>query len=423
MQTGATHSVDPDATGRGDTPLAGVRVLDFTRVLSGPHCTRMLADLGAEVIKVEPPDGDLTRFSAPRINSLSSYFIQQNTGKANISLDTRRPEAIAVLLDLVERCDVVVENFRPGVMERMGLGYETAAERNPRIVYASITGYGSTGPWVHRRAYAPVVGADTGLTKSQGDARDGRYTNDRHSHGDVYTSLEAASAILAALFQRERTGRGQWIDISMAQTLLYVNEHLHDELWDGDTDPNWLRSFRPGDCVVADAANGDTVIISGHPAERGTFELLMDAIGRADLRNDERLADVAGRLAHLDEIRDAIAEAVGTFDDGVSLEEHFAHYRIASGVLRSAREICETDWARQREVVVEVTDRGDGTVRVPNAPWRFSDASGVGLHGEPRYRGEDNAAVLGALLGLDEATIDALYDAGVLSSRGPGGGR
>jgi len=413
----------PDQPLRADTPLAGVRVLDFTRVLSGPHCTRMLADLGAEVIKVEPPAGDLTRFSSPRVNSLASYFIQQNAGKRNISLDTRSAEAVGVLLDLVEHCDVLVENFRPGVMDRMGLDYATVAQRNPRLVYASITGYGTTGPWTHRRAYAPVVGAETGLTKSQGDARDGHYANDRHSHGDVYTSLEAASGILAALFQRERTGRGQWIDVSMAQTLLYVNEHLHDELWDGPTDPDWLRSFRPGDYVVADVASGETVVISGHPAERGTFELLMDAIGRDDLRDDPRLAGVSGRLEHLDEIRAAIVGYVAGAPDAHTLEEHLSRYQLAMGVVRSAREVCATDWARQREVVVEVTDRGGGTVRVPNAPWRFSDAPGVGLTGDPRYRGEDNRAVLAELLGLDDAAIDALIERGVLSSRVPGDAR
>jgi CoA:oxalate CoA-transferase len=253
-------------------PLDGLRVLDLTRVLSGPHCTRMLADLGAEVIKVEPPAGDLTRFSNPRVNSLATYFIQQNTGKRNVSLDFSRPEGVELLLRLAERCDVLIENFRPGVMERNGLGYDVVAARNPRLVYASLTGYGSTGPWVHRRAYAPVVGAETGLTKSQGDARDGVYVNDPHSHGDVYTSLETAAGILAALYQRERTGRGQWVDVSMAQTLLYVDEHLHDALWDGDVDPNWLRSFRPGDYAVVTVANGETVVVSGHPAERGTFD-------------------------------------------------------------------------------------------------------------------------------------------------------
>ncbi len=155
------------------TPLDGIRVLDLTRVLSGPHCTRMLADLGADVIKVEPPDGDLTRFASPRINGLASYFVQQNAGKRNISLDLSKPGATAILLDLAEQCDVLIENFRPGVMARNGLGYDVVAARNPRIVYASITGYGATGPWVGRRAYAPVVGAETGMTKSQGDARGG----------------------------------------------------------------------------------------------------------------------------------------------------------------------------------------------------------------------------------------------------------
>ena len=129
-----------------ERPLHGVRVLDFTRVLSGPHATRMLCDLGADVIKVEPPEGDITRMTNPRVNSLSTYFIQQNVGKRVISLDTRKQEAIDLLLRLADVCDVLIENFRPGVMQRLGLGYDVVAARNPRIVYASINGYGSTGP-------------------------------------------------------------------------------------------------------------------------------------------------------------------------------------------------------------------------------------------------------------------------------------
>src|SRR3954470_17676169 len=123
----------PPVTGPG--PLEGVRVLDFSRVLSGAHCTRMLADLGADVIKVEPPAGDLTRFAYPRINSISSYFTQQNCGKHNVSLDMKRPEAVQLLHQLAEQCDVLVENFRPGVMDRMGLGYGDLSARNPRLVY------------------------------------------------------------------------------------------------------------------------------------------------------------------------------------------------------------------------------------------------------------------------------------------------
>jgi crotonobetainyl-CoA:carnitine CoA-transferase CaiB-like acyl-CoA transferase len=379
----------------------------------------MLADLGADVIKVEPPEGDLTRFSAPRINGLASYFVQQNVGKRNISIDLTKPGATDIVLDIAEHCDVLIENFRPGVMARNGLDYDVVAARNPRIVYASITGYGTTGPWVDRRAYAPVVGAESGMTKSQGDARGGSYANDPHSHADVYTSLEACTAILAALVQRQRSGRGQRIDVSMAQTMLYVDEHAHDELWDGPVDENAVRSFRPGDYIVATVASGETVVVSGHPAERGTFELFAKALDRTDLLDDTRFADVRDRLTNFDQLRDEITATAATIADAAEFERRFAEHRLAVGVLRSVRELCDTEWARERGAVVEVSDRGGGTIRVPNAPWRFSDAPGVALRGEPRYRGEDNRAVLAELLGLDDASLDRLESTGVLSSRLP----
>jgi CoA:oxalate CoA-transferase len=416
-----TTTVAAMAADRSDSaprPLHGVRVLDLTRVLSGPHCTRMLCDLGAEVIKIEPPDGDMTRFANPRINSLSSYFVQQNTGKRNVSLDMSRPEALDVLLRLVDACDVLVENFRPGVMDRMGLGWEVVSARNPRIVYASISGYGQDGPWVKRRAYAPVVGAETGITRSQGDARGGVYANDPHSHADVYTSLECASGILAALVQRGRTGRGDRIDISMAQTMLYTNEHLHDALWDGEVRPEWIRSFRPGDYPVLTAANGETVVISGHPAERGTFERFMRGASRSDLIGQERFADVPTRLANYGEILDVLAEWAAAMPDPDAIEAALAEQGLATGRLRTAREIVDTDWAREREVTVEVSDRGGGTIRIPNAPWHFA-GSDVRTGGEPRYRGEDNHAVLAEVLGMTDDEIDALASAGVLSSRAP----
>jgi CoA:oxalate CoA-transferase len=400
-------------------PLDGVRVLDLTRVLSGPHCTRMLCDLGAEVIKVEPPDGDMTRFAAPRINGISGYFAQQNTGKQNISLDMARPEALEILLQLVDRCDVLVENFRPGVMDRMGLGWAAVSDRNPRIIYASISGYGQTGPWVGRRAYAPVVGAETGFTKSQGDARGGQYANDAHSHADVYTGMECAAGILAALYQRERTGHGDRIDISMAQTMLYVNEHVNDHLWDAPVDPNWIRGFRPGDYPLVETANGRTALINGHPAERGTFATVVAMIGRPEMADDPRFADVSSRLAHLDEIVEALRAWARTMPDPESIETAFSAHGIASGTLRSVREIADTEWASAREVLVDLDDRGGGRLRVPNAPWRFELAADSHVDGPPKYRGEDNRAVLAGLLGLDEAAIDALDAGGVLSSRIP----
>ena len=409
---------DPALTPTRSGPLHGVRVLDLTRVLSGPHCTRMLCDLGAEVIKVEPPDGDLTRFANPRINGLSSYFIQQNAGKRNVSLDLDHPEAVELLLAIAERCDVVVENFRPGVMARLGLGHDVLAARAPRLVIASISGYGQTGPWVGRRAYAPVVGAETGITRAQGDARGGAYANDPFSHADVYTSLECAAAILAALFQRERTGRGERIDISMAQTMLYVNEHAHDQLWDGPVDPTWIRSFQPGDYPVLTAANGEQVVISGHPAERGTFELFLAATSLTHLVDDPRFVDVPRRLAHLAELMQELRDWAITIADPEAIEVALARQGLATGTLRSTRELCDTEWAQAREVVATVSDRGGGTVRIPEAPWHFAGAE-ARVHGEPRYRGEDNRAVLVDLLGLAEDRVDRLEASGVLSSRVP----
>lgn len=402
------------------TPLAGIRVLDFTRVLSGPHCTRMLADLGADVIKVEPPAGDVTRFSAPRKHGMPTYFAQQNTGKRSISFDLGRPEGRELAMRLAEHADVVVENFRPGVMARYGLDYESVAARNPRVVYASITGYGATGPWKNRRAYAPVVQAETGLTKSQGDhGRDGVYKTDRHSHADVYTSLDTAAGILAALYQRERTGRGQWIDVAMAQVMMYVNEHMHDELWDDEVDPNWVRSFGNHHQPVVTVANGDAVAIAGAPTAKGNFEMYMGAIERPDLIDDPRFATVAQRWEHLDEIQQLIADYASRVPDAVALEAQFSKFKLAVGQIRSTRDVADSDWAAERDAVVAVDDRGGGTIRIPNAPWKFSDAPEVGVHGTPRYRGEDNAAVLRELLGMDDDEIARLAADGVLSDHLP----
>ena len=399
-------------------PLDGIRVLDFTRVLSGPHATRMLCDLGAEVIKVEPPDGDITRTTNPRVNGLATYFVQQNVGKRTISLDTDKPVATDLLLRLADRCDVLIENFRPGVMERLGLGYDVIAERNPRIIYTSINGYGSAGPWAWRRAYAPVVGAETGITKAQGDARGGQYANDPFSHADVYTALEAASAVLAALFNRERTGLGDRIEVAMADTMLYVNEHAHDQLWDGDAPTEWVRSFRPDAYPVLTAANGESVVISGHPAERGTFQRYMTAIGRPELIDDPRFADVPSRQVHFADLLEILGQWAATVATPQAIEAAMGPYGLATGTLRSLREVCATDWAQDRGVVVEVSDRGGGTLRLPNSPWHFASGD-VSVRGEPHYRGEDNRAVLGELLGLDDTELDHLEAEGVLSSRMP----
>ena len=399
-------------------PLEGIRVLDFTRVLSGPHCTRMLSDLGADVIKVEPPEGDLTRFAFPRVGSMSTYFAQQNIGKKNISMDLKKPEAVELIKKLIVECDVLVENYRGGVMEKLGLGYSVLAEINPRLIYAAISGYGNTGPWSHRRAYATVVNAETGMTGLQARARGGQATNDPHSHADVYTGMETAAAVLAALYQRENTHVGQYIDVSMAQTMLYVNEHVQNELFKDDVPNDQIRSFQPGDYPILQTGDGTYVVVSGHPAERGTFDLFVNAMKRPAMLEDPRFTDVAARLQNLDALANELRDWARTIQTAQEIEDVMAEAGLAMGVVRTMSELADTDWAHDRNAIIDADDRYGSTFRVPNAPWVFS-GSDVSTRGVPKFRGEDNAEVLQQLAGVTPEEVEQLTASGVLSIRLP----
>lgn len=406
------------ANTHGARPLEGIRVLDFTRVLSGPHCTRMLSDLGAEVIKVEPPEGDLTRFAFPRVGSMSTYFAQQNIGKKNISMDLKAPEAVELVKALIRECDVVVENYRGGVMDKLGLGWSVVSQINPRLIYAAISGYGNSGPWSHRRAYATVVNAETGMTGLQARARGGDASNDPHSHADVYTGMECAAAVLAALFQRERTGEGQYIDVSMAQTMLYVNEHVQNELFEREVPADQIRSFQPGDYPILQTGDGTYVVVSGHPAERGTFDLFVSAMNRPELLEDPRFSDVGRRLQNLDALRDIIREWALSVQTAQEIEDVMAEAGLAMGVMRTMPEIAASDWAADRNVIVNADDRSGSTFRVPNSPWVFS-GSDTSTQGVPKFRGEDNEDVLTTLAGLTSDQVKNLTERGVLSIRLP----
>ena len=406
------------ANTQGARPLEGIRVLDFTRVLSGPHCTRMLSDLGAEVIKVEPPEGDLTRFAFPRVGSMSTYFAQQNIGKKNISMDLKAPEAVELVKALIRECDVVVENYRGGVMDKLGLGWSVVSQINPRLIYAAISGYGNSGPWSHRRAYATVVNAETGMTGLQARARGGDASNDPHSHADVYTGMECAAAVLAALFQRERTGEGQYIDVSMAQTMLYVNEHVQNELFEREVPADQIRSFQPGDYPILQTGDGTYVVVSGHPAERGTFDLFVSAMNRPELLEDPRFSDVGRRLQNLDALRDIIREWALSVQTAQEIEDVMADAGLAMGVMRTMPEIAASDWAADRNVIVNADDRSGSTFRVPNSPWVFS-GSDTSTQGVPKFRGEDNEDVLTTLVGLTSDQVKDLTERGVLSIRLP----
>jgi CoA:oxalate CoA-transferase len=399
----------------GVGPLDGVRVLDFSMVMSGPHCTRMLVDLGADVVKVEPPDGDLTRFFRPRAGSMALYHAQQNCGKRNLSADLHRPQAVELMLRLVERVDVVVENFRPGVMDRMGLGYAATSARNPRLVYASISGFGQHGASAGRRAYADIIHAEMGMTEML--ERSESHRDNPFNHADTYTGLECLAGVLAALFQRERTGRGQHVDVAMAETMLAVNEWASRELAGGAEDPYSPAGGRA--TPVLTTADGRRVVVTGNLVTRGVFESWCACIGRPELLDDPRFATGEARLENRGALVAELQVWAGGLDSPETLERALAPARLAAGVVRSVEEAGSGAWARERGAVVEVDDRSGGRMRLPNSPWRFSGAR-TGVRGVPAYRGEHNREVLAELLGMGAEEVDALEADGVLSSRLPG---
>ena len=211
-------------------PLQGLRVLDFSRVLAGPFAGRMLSDLGADVVKVEPPEGDVTRFWGREIAGLSGYFNQQNAGKRNICIDLRADGAVDLVKQLVASADIVIENFRPDVMGRLGIDYETLSAVNPRLIMLSISGFGHNGPESRRATYAPVVHAEVGLIHRNHRRYGGDYRDLPLSIADTNASLHGLIGILSSVIMRERTGQGQHIDIAMIDATLATDDQIHYDL-------------------------------------------------------------------------------------------------------------------------------------------------------------------------------------------------
>ena len=413
-----------DETHPSGGPLAGLVVLDLSRVLSGPICGRALADLGARVVKVEPPAGDLTRFSVPRHGPISGYYAQQNSGKENVSIDLDVASGRALLLDLASRVDVVLENFRPGVCDRLGIGYDVVAAANPGVVYASLTGFGQRGPWAQHRAYAVVAHAAGGLTAHElahQELVSGGHVlaNDPWSHGDVYAGLLTLSGILAALHSRHATGRGQHVDVAMVDAMLFVNEHAQERLA-GETELGDPAALGSGWSPVVETADGTRVTVAGDPGGVACDRFL-ELLGRDDLLADPAMRTWDGRRANGPGLRRDFVDFAATVPTGDALVALLDEVGLAAAVVRSVEELAATDHVAHRGSVVEVDDRSGGTFAIPQAPWRFSETP-AGVAGPPAWRGEHNRSVCADLLDLDDATIDRLEADGALVSRPPRSG-
>ena len=382
-------------------PLAGLRVLDFSIMLAGPYCARLLADVGADVIKIEPPEGDDMRLRTPLREGHSTYFGQLNAGKRSLALDLKNADAIALVHRLVAETDIVVENFRPGVMDRLGLGYEALRDINPRLIYCSISGYGQSGPAAERAAYAMIVHAESGFDHSLM-----RYAGDRERPAsgaifvaDVLGGIFGYSAIQTALVQRTRTGRGQRIDVALMDCMLNL---LVYELQEAQFP---IRSPRPTYGPVR-TRDGDILIA---PVTPRNFAALCEVTGQKELADDPRFKTLPARGANWTAMMQVIetwterhtaAECIAALDRaGVPCAE----YREPGAALADPH-------LRQRGVFTTVTD-GAGEFVGINAPWKMSEADTPIGRDVPAI-GAHRDEVLSRALGLSSGAIAELVAAG-----------
>lgn len=398
-------------------PLEGLRVVDFSRVLAGPLCAKTLRDLGAHVVKVEPPGGDLARVAVPHIGNMGLYFSQQNAGKRNLSLDLNWDEARTIATELCRHADIIIENFRPGTLKRFGLSYEDVRTDNPRVVYVSITGYGQTTSWRSRPAFAPTVHGETGHTdivaRHYGEAMTS-IMNDACSHADVYTGLHGVIAVLAALEARHRTGVGQHVDVAMAATMLAVNERAGALLSGIDTigEPIALSA---NESHIFDLPGDRRLTIAGSPIYSPMFQRYCAMMRRTDLLVDPRFATAHLRRANLAALLAEVRSWILTFEDIDQLQSQVSEAGLAVGEVRTLAEFAESEWVKEWNAIVEVDDRHGGTTPMPGYPWLFSNST-LPLPGLPPFQGEHNEEVC-AEIGLSQEKIDDLKERHILLSR------
>jgi crotonobetainyl-CoA:carnitine CoA-transferase CaiB-like acyl-CoA transferase len=396
--------------------FSGLRILDLTRAVAGPTCTRMFAELGAEVIKIEAfPDGDLTRHVSKIRNERSLYFVQQNLGKKSFCVDVRDPKGLALVKDIVPHVDVVVENFKPGVMAAMGLSYDDLKEIKDDVILCSISSMGQTGPLAAKPGYDYIAQSYAGVTSMIGDADDAPYIP-LLAIGDVSTGVMGSFSVLAALYHRDRTGEGQHLDVAILDSYYHCHEASVHQYSGSNGEMEPVRSGRhmnylcPGG--VFRANGGDITIMSflHHWPD------LCAAMDRNDLVDDERLGTDAGRLENIDEVVELIETWLKSFPDRDSAMAKLDEHGVPAGPVLSIAETVASPHHRQRGTVRTINDRIAGEFDAPGLPPKFSRFPDT-LPLDAPTLGEHNAEIMRDLLGRSVEELEALKASGVLKEK------
>lgn len=367
--------------------LDNIKVLDFSRVLAGPYCTMLLADMGAEVIKIERPEtGDDTRGFGPFQKDESGYFMYLNRGKKSIALDLKQPESLEVIHQLVKESDVVVENFRPGVMKKLGLDYESLKAINPEIVYASISGFGQNGPYSQRPAYDIVAQAMGGLTSITGYP-DRPPTKAGASLGDMGAALYTAYGIMVALFHRERTGEGQYVDVAMVDTIFSLLESNVMRYTVDKIAPERMGNRHPISAPFDTYKVKDGYIVIA-VANDPLFERLCSVMDKVELTKDPRFYTDVEREKN----EAALKVIIETWLEHYTVDEAVDYLNdggIPSSPILNIDEICESEHTRTREMLVEIEHPIAGKTMIPGNPVKLSKTPSVIKNPSPRL-GEHN---------------------------------
>lgn len=354
-----------------DMALEGMKILDFTRVYSGPYCTMLLADLGAEVIKVEAVGrGDDTRSFAPIKDGESGYFMYLNRNKKSLSLDLKSEKGRKVAKDLIAWADIVIENFSPGTMDRLGLGYEVAKEVNPQIIYASISGFGQDGPYKDKVAYDAVAQAMGGMTYLTGNAG-----NDPVRVGpaisDAATGVHMAVAILSAVLYRERSGKGQYIDVAMMDTVFSMLENFVSIKTMTGKNPERSGNSNPSSAPYNMYKTKESHIVIA-TANNSLFQKLSEAMGHPELVEDERFLTNPLRKQNEKEL-DALVEAWTMTHTNQEIEEILNAVRVPVASLKSVEELIEDPQIACRGMLIEHDNPVIGKVKFPGNPLKLQE--------------------------------------------------
>ncbi|MBI37631.1 MAG: carnitine dehydratase [Alphaproteobacteria bacterium] len=389
---------------KGSRPLSGIRVLDFTTMMAGPYCTRQLADMGAEVIKVENPDGgEQNRHAVPVRDGHSAVYAHLNSGKNSIAIDLKSPDGAAIALDLATHCDIVVENSRPGVMTRLGLDCEVIRKVRPDIIYCSISGFGQTGPLAMNAAFAPVVQAISGY-ELENMKQQPELTKPGHVgifFADVMAGVQAFGAISTALFSRTQTGQGQYIDVSLLESMIWLMVYeLQISQNPSDTPRGLYQPVKTSDGFLMVA-----------PGNQPTFEAMAKAMGHPEWIKDPRFQDHESR-SHNYSAMMSLIESWTITKSAFVCEEILLEGKVPCARYREVSDLFDHPQLIHRDAFTKAKDPS-GEIKVPNQPFKF-DNSNTDARNWVEPLGKSTPDILKKLLDFEDAKIKDLRDSKII---------